>query len=95
MFHFSLKAFPESSNKFPIKLCYDELQKFFTFIVGDSELESLPFVDLRFIAFLLTSYFSFMKKFHILKIEDVYIENEGFVLSFKKGKLYKFGGEPY
>jgi hypothetical protein len=70
-------------------------RNFLFLLLGFSELESFPFVDLRFIAFLIMSYFSFMKKFHILKIEDVYIENEGFVLSFRKGKLYKFGGEPY
>ena len=33
-----------------------ELQKIFTFIVGDSDLRKLPFIDLCFIAFLLTSY---------------------------------------
>ena len=52
------RKFKQIPNKaYPIS--YDELQKIFTFIVGDSDLESLPFVDLRFIAFLLTSYSSF------------------------------------
>jgi hypothetical protein len=56
-------------------------------------LESLPFVELRFIAFLLTSYSSFGRYEEIsnLKIEDVYHEDEGFVLSFKKGKSYQYG----
>jgi hypothetical protein len=86
------RKFKQIPNKtYPIS--YDELQKKITFVVGDSDLESLPFVELRFIAFLLTSYSSFGRYEEIsnLKIEDVYHEDEGFVLSFKKGKSYQFG----
>jgi hypothetical protein len=86
------RKFKQIPNKaYPIS--YDELQKIFSFIVGDSELESLPFVDLRFIAFLLTSYSSFGRYEEIsnLKIEDIYHEDEGFVLTFKKGKSYQYG----
>ena len=84
------RKFKQIPNKtYPIS--YDELQKKFTFVVGDSDLESLPFVELRFIAFLLTSYSSFERYEEIsnLKIEDVFHEDEGFVLSFKKGKSYQ------
>ena len=56
-------------------------------------MENLTFVDLRFITFLLTSYSSFGRYEEVanLKIEDVYSEDEGFVLTFKKGKSYQYG----
>ena len=54
------RKFKQIPNKtYPIS--YDELQKCFTFVVGDSDLESLPFVELCFIAFL----FEGMRKFLI------------------------------
>ena len=91
-----IKGFSRKFKQIPNKaypISYDELQKFFTFIVGDSDLESLPFIDLCFIAFLLTSYSSFGRYEEVsnLKIEDVYNEAEGFVLTFKKGKSYQYG----
>ena len=76
------RKFKQIPNKtYPIT--FDELQKIFTFVVGDSDLESLPFVELRFIAFLLTSYSSFRmyEEISYLKIEDVFREDEAFVLS--------------
>jgi integrase len=74
-------------------ISYEELEKIFTFIVGDSALETLPFTELRFIAFLLTSYSSFGRYEEIsnLKIEDIVHEDEGFILTFKKGKSYQYG----
>jgi hypothetical protein len=90
---FFIKGIPRKFKQIPNKtfhISYDELQKKITFVVGNSDLESLPFVELRFIAFLLTSYSSFRRYEEIsnLKIEDVFHEDEGFVLSFKKGKSY-------
>ena len=95
-FGFFIKGISRKFKQIPNKaypISYDELQKIFSFIVGDSELESLPFVDLHFIAFLLTSYSSFGRYEEIsnLKIEDIYHEDEGFVLTFKKGKSYQYG----
>ena len=58
---------------------------FLHFVVGYSDLESLPFVELRFIAFLFGRY----REISNLKIKDVFHEDEGFVLSFKKGKSYQ------
>jgi hypothetical protein len=47
---------------------YDELQQFLHFVVGYSDLESLPFVELRFIAFLFGRYGEISN----LKIKDVF-----------------------
>ena len=58
---------------------------FLHFVVGYSDLESLPFVELRFIAFLFGRYGEISN----LKLEDVFHKDEGFVLSFKKGKSYQ------
>ena len=91
-----LKGVERNFKKIPRKaypISYDELQQIFNFVVGDSELESLPFVDLRFITYLITSYSSFARYEELaeLKTEDVYREDEGFVLNFKKGKSYQYG----
>ena len=54
-----IEGFSRKLTQIPNKaylISYDELQKIFTFIVGDSDLRSLPFIDSCFIAFLLTSY---------------------------------------
>jgi hypothetical protein len=54
-----IKGFSRKFKQIPNKaylISYDELQKNFTFIVGNSDLRKLPFIDLCFIAFLLTSY---------------------------------------
>ena len=59
MFHFSLRDFLENLNKSPIELIFflmTNYKKNFIFIVGDSDLGILSFIDLCFIAFLLTSY---------------------------------------
>ena len=59
MFHFLLGDFLENLNKSPIELIFflmTNYRKNFIFIVGDSDLEILSFIDLCFIAFLLTSY---------------------------------------
>ena len=72
------KQIPKKS--YPIS--YDELQKIFAFVLGDSDLESLPFIELRFITFLLTSYSSFGRYEEIsnLKIEDVFHEDGCLIL---------------
>ena len=80
-----LKGVERKFKKIPKKaypISYNELQQIFDFIVGDSDLESLPFVELRFITYLLTSYSSFARYEELaeLKTEDVYREEEGFVL---------------
>ena len=76
---------------FPIS--YEDLTLIFSQILGDSSLESLSFVKLRFITFILTLYSSFGRYEEVsqLKLCDVRQEESGFVLSFKKGKLYQFG----
>merc|ERR1712105_175917 len=91
-----LKGVERNFKKIPRKaypISYDELQQIFNFVVGDSEFESLPFVELRFITYLITSYSSFARyeELAALKTEDVYREEEGFVLNFKKGKSYQYG----
>ena len=50
-------------------------------------------MELRFITYLITSYSSFARyeELAALKTEDVYREEEGFVLNFKKGKTYQYG----
>ena len=56
-----LKGVERNFKKIPRKaypISYDELQQIFNFVVGDSELESLPFVELRFITYLITLYSS-------------------------------------
>ena len=79
------------TKAYPIS--YEELSKIFSYASGDSDLESLPFVDLRFIVFLLTSYSSFGRYEEVsnLKLADVCKEDEGFVLTFLKRKNYQFG----
>ena len=86
------RKFKEIPNK-AYAISWAELESIFKFVVGDSELENLSFVDLRFITFLLTSYSSFGRYEEVanLKIEDIYSEDEGFVLTFKKGKSYQYG----
>jgi hypothetical protein len=69
---------------FPIS--YEDLTLIFTQILGDSSLESLSFVQLRFISFILTLYSSFGRYEEVsqLKLSDVNKEESGFILSFKK-----------
>ena len=91
-----IKGVSRKFKKIPKKaypISYNELQQIFSFIVGDSDLESLPFVELRFIAFLVSSNSSFGRYEEIaeLKTEDVFREEEGFILNFKKGKSYQYG----
>ena len=57
MFLFLAKEFLENIKIF--WKSYEELSKKNSYVLGDSDLESLSFVDLRFIVFLLTSYSSF------------------------------------
>ena len=61
--------------------------------MGDSSLESLGFVKLRFISFILTLYSSFGRYEEVsqLKLSDVNTEVSGLILSFKKGKSYQYG----
>ena len=91
-----LKGVERKFKKIPKKaypISYDELQQIFDFVIGDSDIESLPFVELRFITYLITSYSSFARyeELAALKVEDVYREDDGFVLNFKKGKAYQYG----
>ena len=91
-----LKGVERKFKKIPKKaypISYDELQQIFNFVIGDSDIESLPFVELRFITYLLTSYSSFARyeELAALKTEDVFREDDGFVLNFKKGKSYQYG----
>ena len=74
------------SKAYPIS--YLELSKIFEQVVGDSTLDSLPLVQLRFIAFLVTSYASFTRFEEVsdLKVSNIVREGHGFVLTFQKGK---------
>ena len=62
-------------------------------MVGDSSLNDLLLVNLRFITFLVTSYASFgrYEEVSALKVENVTRDGQGFVLTFEKGKTYRFG----
>ena len=54
-----IRGFSRNLNKSPIELIFflmTNYKKNFIFIVGDSDLGILSFIDLCFIAFLLTSY---------------------------------------
>ena len=55
--------------------------------LGDSTLESLSFVNLRFITFILTFY----EEVSILKISYVQKEGPWFIFNFFKGKRYQYG----
>ncbi len=61
--------------------------------MGDSPLDSLPLVTLRFLAFIVTSYASFARYEEVvdLKVANVVREDHGFVLTFTKGKTYSIG----
>ena len=61
--------------------------------MGDSEIEDLSFVNLRFITFILTLYSSFARYEEVcnLTLSDIEQEESGFVLNFYKGKSYQFG----
>jgi hypothetical protein len=61
-------------------------------MLGDSELENLSFVNLRFITFI-SLYFSFARYEEVcnLTLRDIEQEESGFVLNFYKGKSYQFG----
>ena len=76
---------------FPISFSY--LCEIFKQTLGDSTLETLSFVNLRFITFILTLYSSFgrYEEVSILKISDVQKEGPGFILNFFKGKSYQYG----
>jgi hypothetical protein len=95
MFHFSLKAFPENLNKSPIRLIQFLMmscKKKLLLLLG-IQIWKVYLLLISFIAFLLTSYSSFGRYEEIsnLKIEDIYHEDEGFVLTFKKRKSYQYG----
>ena len=86
------KRFQKAPNKsYPIS--YEEITKIFDKVVGDSPLDSLPLVTLRFLAFIVTSYASFARYEEVvdLKIANVVREDHGFVLTFTKGKTYSIG----
>ena len=70
------------------QISYADLCLIFNQILGDSSLESLSFVKLRFITFILTLYSSFGRYEEVsqLKLSDVNQEESGFILPFKKGK---------
>ena len=70
---------------FPISFSY--LCEIFKQTLGDSTLESLSFVNLRFITFILTFY----EEVSILKINDVQKEGPWFIFNFFKGKSYQYG----
>ena len=70
---------------FPISFSY--LCEIFKQTLGDSTLESLSFVNLRFITFILTFY----EEVSILKISDVQKEGPWFIFNFFKGKSYQYG----
>ena len=76
---------------FPISFSY--LCEIFKQTLGDSTLETLSFIKLRFITFILTLYSSFgrYEEVSILKLSDVQKEGSGFILRFLKGKSYQFG----
>ena len=62
-----LKGVERKFKKIPKKaypISYDELQQIFNFVIGDSDIESLPFVELRFITYLLQD----MKNWLLLKL---------------------------
>ena len=70
---------------FPISFSY--LCEIFKQTLGDSTLETLSFVNLRFITFILTFY----EEVSILKISDVQKEGPWFIFNFFKGKSYQYG----
>ena len=76
---------------FPIS--YSDLCEIFNQTLGDSTLETLSFVKLRFVTFILTLYSSFGRYEEVsqLKVSDVQKEESGFVLNFLKGKSYQYG----
>ena len=76
---------------FPIS--FSDLCEIFKQTLGDSTLETLSFIKLRFITFILTLYSSFgrYEEVSILKLSDVQKEGSGFILRFLKGKSYQFG----
>ena len=60
---------------------------FLHFVVGYSDLESLPFVELRFIAFLFGRYGEISN----LKIKDVFSWGWGFRIVIQEGKVISVG----
>ena len=74
-------------------ISYSELSVIFSNIVGDSDIENLSFVNLRFITFILTLYSSFPRYEELcnLTLSDVEQEESVFVLNFLQGKSYQFG----
>ena len=82
--HVPQKAFPIS---------YADLCQIFNQTLGDSTLENLSFVKLRFVTFILTLYSSFGRYEEVsqLKVSDLQKEESGFVLNFLKWKSYQFG----
>jgi len=86
------KRFQKAPNKsYPIS--FEEISKIFDTVVGDSSLEDLSLVTLRFLAFIITSYASFARYEEVvdLKISNIVREDHGFVLTFTKGKTYAIG----
>ena len=79
------------NKAFPIS--FSDLCEIFKQTLGDSTLETLSFIKLRFITFILTLYSSFgrYEEVSILKLSDVQKEGSGFILRFLKGKSYQFG----
>ena len=74
-------------------ISYSDLCEIFNQTLGDSTLENLSFVNLRFVTFILTLYSSFgrYEEVSILKLSDVQKEESGFILNFYKGKSYQYG----
>ena len=61
-------------------------------IIRDSDLETLSFVEIRFLTMLLTLHSSFagFEEIIQLTLSDVEREEAGFVLHFRKEKSYQF-----
>ena len=78
----------KSENAF-FALKYTEISN----IIRDSDLETLSFVEIRFLTMLLTLHSSFagFEEIIQLTLSDVEREEAGFVIHFRKGKSYQFG----
>ena len=91
-----VKGLQRKFKKVPKKafsISYQDLSLIFSKILGDSELESLSFVNLRFLTFILMLYSSFARYEEVcnLTLSDVEQEESRCVLNFYKGKSYQFG----
>ena len=82
-----VKGLQRKFKKIPRKafaISYSDLFSIFTNILGDSDIENLSFVNLRFITFILTLYSSFARYEEVcnLTLSDVEQEESVFVLNF-------------